>query len=48
MEEKELKEALDKVNSGKTPGVDGIEKEFRMRFWRIIGKTITQATEIFF
>ena len=47
IEEKELKEALDRVNSGKTPGVDGIEKEFLTRFWRIIGKTITQATAIF-
>ena len=27
--------------------MDGIEKEFLMRFWRLIGKTITQATEIF-
>ena len=27
IEEKELKDALDKVNSGKTPGIDCIERE---------------------
>ena len=35
IEEKELKEALDKVSSGKTPGIDGIEREFLLRFWKL-------------
>ena len=47
IEEKELKEALDRVSSGKTPGIDGIEREFLARFWRMLGKIITQATAIF-
>ena len=47
IEEKELKDALDKVNSGKTPGIDGIEREFLLRFWKLIGKTITNASTIF-
>jgi chromosome segregation ATPase len=32
IEEKELKDALEKVSSGKTPGIDGIEREFLLRF----------------
>ena len=47
IEEKELKEALERVSSGKTPGIDGIEREFLLRFWRLLGTTITQATEIY-
>ena len=47
IEEKELKEALDRVSSGKTPGIDGIKRKFLARFWRMLGKTITQATAIF-
>ena len=45
IEEKELKEALEKVSSGKTPGIDGIEREFLLRFWKQICTTIAQATE---
>ena len=45
--EEELKIALDKVSSGKTPGVDGIEQEFLIRFRKLIGKIIADATEIF-
>ena len=30
--EEELKAALDRVSSGKTPGIDGIEREFIQRF----------------
>ena len=44
IEEKELKDALERVSSGKTPGIDGIEREFLLRFWRLLGTTITQAT----
>ena len=47
IEEKELKEALDKVSSGKTLGIDGIEREFLLRFWKQIGKTIALASEIY-
>ena len=47
IEEKELKDALERVSSGKTPGIDGIEREFLLRFWRLLGTTITQATEIY-
>ena len=47
IEEKELKDALERVSSGKTPGIDGIEREFLLRFWRFLGTTITQATEIY-
>ena len=47
IEEKELKEALDKVSSGKTPGIDGIEREFLLRFCKQIGTTITLASEIY-
>ena len=47
IEEKELKDALEKVSSGKTPGIDGIEREFLLRFWKFLGTTITQATEIY-
>ena len=43
----ELKAALDRVSSGKTPGIDGIEREFLLRFWKLIGKTIEDATEIY-
>jgi hypothetical protein len=45
--EEELKAALDRVSTGKTPGIDGIEKEFLLRFWKLIGKTIEDATEIY-
>ena len=43
----ELKAALDRVSSGKTPGIDGIEREFLQRFWKLLGKTIEDATEIY-
>ena len=32
IKENELKEALEKVSSGKTPDIDGIEREFILRF----------------
>ena len=35
IEEKELKETLDRVSAGKTPGIDGIEKEYLTRYWRL-------------
>ena len=35
------------MSSGKTPGIDGIEREFLARFWKLIGRTITLATAIF-
>jgi hypothetical protein len=38
--EEELKQALDRVSSGKTPGIDGIEREFLIRFWKLIGKRL--------
>ena len=38
---------MKKKEKGKTPGIDDIEREFLLRFWRLIGKTITQASEIF-
>ena len=41
--EEELKTALDRVSSGKTPGIDRIEREFLIRFWKLIGKTIADA-----
>merc|ERR1712074_303721 len=47
IEEKELKEALDKVSSGKAPGIAGLEREFLLRFWKQIGKTIALASEIY-
>ena len=47
IEEKELKETVDRVNAGKTPGIDGIEKEYLTRFWRLFGKTIADAFKIF-
>ena len=47
IEEKELKKTLDKVSAGKTPGIDGIEKEYLTRYWRLIGKTIADASGIF-
>ena len=47
IEEKELKETLDRVSAGKTPGIDGIEKEFLTRYWRMIGTTIADAAAIF-
>ena len=43
----ELQAALDRVSSGKTPGIDGIEREFLQRFWKLLGKTIEDATEIY-
>ena len=33
--EEELKAALDRVSSGKTPGIDSIEREFLLRFWKL-------------
>ena len=35
MLERELKKTLEKVSAGKTPGIDGIEKEYLTRFWRL-------------
>ena len=45
--EKELKKTLDKVSAGNTPGIDGIEKEYLTRYWRLIVKTIADASGIF-
>ena len=47
IEETELNKALEKVSSGKPPAMDGIEREFLLRFWKLIGITITKATEIY-
>ena len=44
---KELKETLDRSNSGKTPGPDGVEKELMSRFWPMLGQTIADSTEGF-
>ena len=44
MTNKKISEALDKVSSRKMPGIDGIEREFLIRFWKLIGKTIEDAT----
>ena len=44
--EEELKKDLDRVISGKPPGIDGIEREFLIRFWKLLGKTIEDPTEI--
>ena len=35
------------MSAGKTPGIDGIEKEYLTRYWRLIGKTIADASGIF-
>ena len=43
----ELKETLEDANSGKTPGTDGVDKEFLTRFWSMIGKTIYYAQRTF-
>ena len=43
----ELKETLEDANSGKTPGIDGVDKEFLTRFWSMIGKTIYYAQKTF-
>ena len=43
----ELKETLEDANSGKTPGTDGVDKEFLTRFWNMIGKTIYYAQKTF-
>ena len=45
IEEKELKDTLDKVSAGKTPGIDGIEKEYLTRFWRLLGKQLLMSLE---
>ena len=42
---KELKETLDRLNSGKTHGPDGVEKEVMSRFWPMLGQTIADSTE---
>ena len=36
----ELKETLEDASSGKTPGADGVDKEFLTRFWSMIGGKI--------
>ena len=46
IDEKELKEVLERVSSGKTPVIDGIERAFLLRFWKLIGTTIAKTTEI--
>ena len=43
----ELKETLEDANYGKTPGTDGVDKEFLTRFWNMIGKTIYYAQKTF-
>ena len=44
---KELKETLEEANAGKTPGVDGVDKDFLQRYWNMIGPTIYNAQKIF-
>ena len=43
----DLKETLEDAKSGKTPGTDGVDKEFLTRFWKMIGKTIYYAQKTF-
>ena len=43
----ELQETLEDAKSGKTPGTDGVDKEFLTRFWNMIGKTIYYAQKTF-
>ena len=43
----ELKETLEDTNSGKTPGTDGVDKEFLTRYWSMIGQTICYAQKTF-
>ena len=43
----ELKEVLNKTESGKTPGPDALDKVFLSRYWSQIGNTITTALNIF-
>ena len=38
---------MDKVSAGKTPGIDDIEKEYLTRYWRLLGKRIADAADIF-
>ena len=42
----ELKETLED-DSGKTPGIDGVDKDFLLRFWNLIGPTIHHAQKTF-
>ena len=44
---KELKEVLKHTQSEKTPGPDALDKVFLERYWSKIGKTITDAINIF-
>ena len=43
----ELRETLDDANSGKTPGIDGVDKDFLLRFWNLLGPTIHHAQKTF-
>ena len=43
----ELRETLEDANAGKTPGTDGVYKDFLVRFWNMIGPTIYHAQKIF-
>ena len=43
----ELRETLDDANAGKTPGTDGVDKDFLVRFWNMIGPTIYHAQKTF-
>ena len=47
IEEREIKETLDRISAVKVPRLDGIEKENLTRYWRLLGKTIADAAEIF-
>ena len=43
----ELRETLEDANAGKTPGTDGVDKDFLVLFWNMIGPTIYHAQKIF-
>ena len=43
----ELKETLEDANSGKSPGTDGVDKEFLTRYWSMLGQTIQYAQKTF-
>ena len=47
LKEKELLEALSQMQNGKSPGIDGIPKEFYLKFWPLIKeKFIKVATHV--
>ena len=41
----ELHKALTSMQGGKSPGIDGLPKEFYVAFWQLVGKDLNQVLQ---